>query len=861
MAKVLTFTACAAAVGVALYAAAGYIGVPYAARTAIEKIGSETLGRQIQLESVSFSPWTWVFELKGLVIPEEGSDPLLSLDLLRVDASSQTLTKLAPVLDEITVDGLRINAVVNEKNRKQLESLLGSSGTDAAGSSESASAPAESSTSESGLPKLALYNISITNSSLRYQDTSQGIDESLTDLTVKLPFISTMESSGESLVTPELSMKLNGSEIQAAGTTKPFGSSLEAQLNLRVKNLDAARLARILPQMRSDALTLAGASLSSDLNFTFRNATGGNPAKMLLSGSASLAGVSVTQSGKAIVTLPNASVNISELDITNQNAAVESVTVTGLDIRASQSSQGINLLKAAESLTGTGGSSDAAASSASAGGSSAAASDASSAWKWSVASAQLKDAKLSWSDSTVKPAASITVRGINVTAKDFSSEKGKSGSFTASLEALGGKLSASGTASIAPLSVNASAKGSGLTLTQLASYVKPSLGADLTASTAFDVKASYDGSDAKASGTVTVSNFSLKQGKTTLASAKTASVKLGSLSTAARTAKVDLISVASPQINAVMTKSGINFAQLGGSSGSSAKDAKSSKTADAGKDAAAKSGTASEPAWSWELSEASVTGGTLRYRDESISPAASVEIPNLNLTVKGLSSKEGAKSTIAYSSGLGGGKASASGSFVLSPLSADIDIKGSAIGLKPFSALMQGYAGIGAKNGTLESAGKLSLKTQKEKTITGWKGDVSLASLDLTNAKGSTLMSWSKASLTGMDVETTDPIRIVIAKAEIDQPAEKQTKNVKQAASAISAISSLFGKDKVSEKIDKYSEKIPTKFTLENIRYENGRFSASGVSAASLEGVILQKLSDAMGDKLGTGTTGTASKK
>ena len=37
MAKVLTFTACAAAVGVALYAAAGYVGVPYAVRTVIEK--------------------------------------------------------------------------------------------------------------------------------------------------------------------------------------------------------------------------------------------------------------------------------------------------------------------------------------------------------------------------------------------------------------------------------------------------------------------------------------------------------------------------------------------------------------------------------------------------------------------------------------------------------------------------------------------------------------------------------------------------------------------------------------------------------------------------------------------------------
>lgn len=71
MAKVLTFTACAAAVGVALYAAAGYVGVPYAVRTVIEKNVSELLNRTVTLDDVRFNPWTWVFELRGLTIPKK----------------------------------------------------------------------------------------------------------------------------------------------------------------------------------------------------------------------------------------------------------------------------------------------------------------------------------------------------------------------------------------------------------------------------------------------------------------------------------------------------------------------------------------------------------------------------------------------------------------------------------------------------------------------------------------------------------------------------------------------------------------------------------------------------------------------
>ena len=182
-------------------------------------------------------------------------------------------------------------------------------------------------------------------------------------------------------------------------------------------------------------------------------------------------------------------------------------------------------------------------------------------------------------------------------------------------------------------------------------------------------------------------------------------------------------------------------------------------------------------------------------------------------------------------------------------------MKGANIGLKSFSNLMQGYAGLGAKSGTLEADGRATVRTQKEQNIFGWKGNASLASLDLTNAKGTSLMSWTKAALTGMDVETTDPIKLIIAKAEIDQPAEKQTKVLKEAAGVASLISSLMGKDKTAQKIQKYSDKVPTKISLQNIRYENGKLSAAGISSASIEGLILQKLSDAMGEKLGGSTT------
>ena len=175
--------------------------------------------------------------------------------------------------------------------------------------------------------------------------------------------------------------------------------------------------------------------------------TGGQPAKMLLSGTTSLDNVSITQDGKAIITLPKASVTLKEIDLTAQKAVVQNIIATGLTINASQSKTGINLLRAVDSAAGAASSqaNTAAAAPKDAGGNTG-----SSAWNWAVASASLRDGALNWHDSTVSPAAAVSVKNIDASVKNLSSAAGEKSSFNLSLETLGGKLSAAGTATIAP---------------------------------------------------------------------------------------------------------------------------------------------------------------------------------------------------------------------------------------------------------------------------------------------------------------------------------------------------------------------------------------------------------------------------
>lgn len=836
MGKGLTFTTVAVAVGAALYAGLGYVAVPQGARYALEKIAAEKLQRPVTVGEVSFNPWSWTFELSDLTVGSRtGKHHLLKLGHLRVDASSRSLLELAPVLDAVEVSGLDVFAALDEEKFEELAAQTSGGGAPAE------TPPAEAS---SGLPAFAIYNIRLSDSRIRVTDASKGIDESITDLHVELPFVSTLLSARESLLTPVVNFNLNGTPVAATGRTKPFGSSLETELTLDVKNLDAARFARIAPALNSPELRLASANLTAHASVLFRNPTGGEPAKIILSGEAALTDVKAeTTVGKKpaqLAALKKASIEILEVNLVEQRAAVSNVRVEGLTAALDRS----NPLLAPKTNAASAGS--AATKNA------AARSSEPSAWTWSLDSAELVDANLRWTDGTVSPAAKVTVANLKADLKNLSSNGKDPAAFSLSADTLRGSLALNGTIRLAPLEVTVKARGQKLALTDAAGYVRDALGVDLAATTTFDVEGAMRPDATTGRGTVSVSGISLKKGKETLASVNSASVELKDLQLEKRTAAVDRVVVDGASVTAVMRKTGLNLAQIGATGA-----AESGKTE--GTAAAEKPSESASAPWTWSVGEAALKRSKLAFRDETVKPVASAQLSDLNVTLKNLSSASDAKSLVDVSAVLGGGTLNAGGQFTLSPLSAAVELKADKVGLKSFSNLMTAYAGVGAKSGEFRTAGALgvALPEGSDKPVVTWKGDASLSNFNMTNAAGKGIMSWTKATLAGMDIATTDPIKIVIAKASVEQPGEKQTKVVRELSGLASAIAALRGNDKTAERIDKVNEALTGTIELENIRYENGRFSAEGIGNGALGATLLEKLSDSIGSHLAKTEMGT----
>lgn len=330
--KILTKTAVGVAVVVAAYAAAGYLGVPAAAKWAVNSYLPTVLGdAQVSIGSVSFSPWTWELQVDDLKASSKSHPDQLSVNLksLYVDLNCATLFSLAPVLDALRVDGLSAH-LTDALLQDQLNST-------AAKEPEKA----QKSAASGDLPAFAVSNISITNSDLTFVNTRNKAKAEISEINFDLPVLSTMDSAGAlSPMTPKLSLKVNGTLVQTSAKATENGG----EVKLQVQNLDVAQVLRALPLKLPYVANSALASVDSTINFQL--AKKGLP-HIQAAGALTLNQVNVTQAqGKPFFSSPAIATQWSGVELLGPEVQKGSVTVSAANVDL-RNDQGAALVKAA----------------------------------------------------------------------------------------------------------------------------------------------------------------------------------------------------------------------------------------------------------------------------------------------------------------------------------------------------------------------------------------------------------------------------------------------------------------------------------------------------------------------------------
>lgn len=439
--KFLFKTAVAAAVVAGAYAAAGYWGVPQGVRWGLETYLKPALGaKSVTVESVTFDPWNWTLEVRGVSALSTKNKSLLSLRRFYADVSGESVTKLAPVVSALYVEGLKASITAGSKK------------VESAKKEASQTSASDSLT----LPAFSIADIRVTDSAVTLTNSKAGVSCAVTDVNLTLPLVSTLAAGTLAPVTPALSLKIDGRPVKASGTA----DIKSAALKISAADIDAAKLVRAadlaLP-VRIDKL-----SVSADTDITFKMA--GSTPQVTAKGTVAAKSVDVRdEAGRNFVKLASASVTVGHFDLAKQSVSITNAEVHSPDITlrlAPAKNSGTKNAPAEKSP------------------------ETSSAWQWSLAKASLTSGSVTVIDQSVKPTAQLRIAQIKASAQGLSSQKNKTGTVSLSARLGSGTVSASGHLGVAPLKADLSTKIAALNLAQFNGWVKPLAGAQLTSGTA-----------------------------------------------------------------------------------------------------------------------------------------------------------------------------------------------------------------------------------------------------------------------------------------------------------------------------------------------------------------------------------------
>ena len=439
--KFLFKTAVAAAVVAGAYAAAGYWGVPQGVRWGLETYLKPALGaKSVTVESVTFDPWNWTLEVRGVSALSAKNKSLLSLRRFYTDVSGESVTKLAPVVSALYVEGLKASITTGSKK------------VESAKKEASQTSASDSLT----LPAFSIADIRVTDSAVTLTNSKAGVSCAVTDVNLTLPLVSTLAAGTLAPVTPALSLKIDGRPVKASGTA----DIKSAALKISATDIDAAKLVRAadlaLP-VRIDKL-----SVSADTDITFKMA--GSTPQVTAKGTVAAKSVDVRdEAGRNFVKLASASVTVGLFDLAKQSVSVTNAEVHSPDItlRLSPAKNSGTKNAPVEKSPET-----------------------SSAWQWSLAKASLTSGTVTVIDQSVKPTAQLRIAQIKASAQGLSSQKNKTGTVSLSARLGSGTVSASGHLGVSPLKADLTTKIAALNLAQFNGWVKPLAGAQLTSGTA-----------------------------------------------------------------------------------------------------------------------------------------------------------------------------------------------------------------------------------------------------------------------------------------------------------------------------------------------------------------------------------------
>ena len=302
------------------------VALPSLLKSQAESRGSQALGRTLTLGSVAFKPWTLELTLNDLKIASaDGQSTQFSIARVTLDASIQSLWRLAPVVDALTIAQPQVSLTHLGGGHYDIDDLL----------QRFAAAP-DAKPAEPA--RFALHNLVLSDGTVEFVDQVGGHAQqhSLRKLQISVPFLSNLEAQREVVVQPRLAFELNGSAFDSDAQGTPFATLQKGEAHLNIRHLDVAPYLPYLPA--SLPLRLKAGVLDSSLTLSFAQA---DTRKLLVSGAITVSGLQVSDpAGAELLSVGSVQAVVKELRPLEQSLVLESLTLESPKLRLTRKRDG-----------------------------------------------------------------------------------------------------------------------------------------------------------------------------------------------------------------------------------------------------------------------------------------------------------------------------------------------------------------------------------------------------------------------------------------------------------------------------------------------------------------------------------------
>lgn len=317
---------------VILFAIFGYFILPSIIKSQAEQFVSDKLHRQMRVEKIKVSPFALELNIHGLQIMEpDGKAVFASFEDLKVDLSSSSIFRFAPIVDEVRLNRPYFHLVRADARHYNIDDII----------QWISNQPPSTDTKPA---RFSVMNIQIEGGRIEFEDRLEKALHKIEDLRLGIPFISSLPSKTKVFVEPLLSAKINGAPLLLKGKALPLAETREAQLDLDLDGIDLPNYLKYLPFEPN--FKLSGSKLDVHLNINFHQPHN-QAVALLLKGHLALKAVDVSDlAGKSILRLPELAVQLGEINVFGGKVGIQKVAINGLALNVDRDKNGtFNLLR------------------------------------------------------------------------------------------------------------------------------------------------------------------------------------------------------------------------------------------------------------------------------------------------------------------------------------------------------------------------------------------------------------------------------------------------------------------------------------------------------------------------------------